>query len=99
MDEVLLNAYAAEADLENKIGRRQMRQAGLTVLNVRRTARQLAREGDITDGMTTDQIRDTVLDDLYANNPRAIAAINWDAILAFIEKLLPLILQIIAMFG
>lgn len=99
MDEELKLAYAAESELEAVAGRRQMRQAGLTVLNVRRRARQMARDGEITSSMTREQIRDTVLDDLYAAEPRAMAGVDWDAILAFIEKLLPLILQIIAMFG
>lgn len=100
-DEVLTAAYAAEAELETNIGRREMRQAGLTVLNIRRRVKEMARNGELTSDMSREQIRDTVLDDLYGANPRAAGwvAINWDGLLAFIEKLLPLILQLIAIFG
>jgi hypothetical protein len=98
-DQALTAAYAAESELESKIGRREMRQAGLTLLNVRRRTKEMARHGELTADMTPEQIRDTVLDDLYAANPHELQAINWDALLAFIEKLLPLILQLIALFG
>lgn len=99
---VLMNAYSAEAELANKLDRREMRRAGLTVLNIRRRAKQMAKDGEITSDMTNEQIRDIVLDDLQAENSRAFegfGAVDWDAILAFIEKLLPLILQLIALFG
>jgi hypothetical protein len=96
------SAYAAEAELEGKLSRREMRRLGVTVLNVRRRARQMARDGEITEDMSGDQIRDIVIDDLMGDEPYAfqqLGAPDWDAILKFIEKLLPLILKIIAMFG
>lgn len=96
------SAYLAEAELEGKLSRREMRRLGVTVLNVRRRARQMVMAGEITDDMSAEQIRDIVLDDLMGDEPHAfqqLGAPDWDAILAFIEKLLPLILKIIAMFG
>jgi len=95
-------AYAAEAELENKLSRREMRRLGVTVLNVRRRTRQMAAAGEITADMPADRIRDIIIDDLMGDEPHAfqqLGAPDWDAIIAFIEKLLPLILKIIAMFG
>ena len=94
-------AYNAEAELSEKMSRREMRRMGLTVLNVRRRARQMAIAGEITADMPHEQIRDIVIDDLMGDEPgawRNVSAPDWDAIIAFITKLLPLILQIIALF-
>ena len=101
-NDVVAAAYEAEAELTSKINRREMRRMGLTVLNVRRRARQLAIAGEITADMTQEQIRDIVIDDLMGDEPgafRNLSAVDWDAIIAFITKLLPLILQILAIFG
>jgi hypothetical protein len=95
-------AYAAEVELETKLSRREMRRLGITVLNVRRRARQMAIDGEITADMPAEQMRDIVIDDLMGDEPHAfqqLGAPDWDAIIAFVEKLLPLILKIIAMFG
>jgi hypothetical protein len=100
--DVVAAAYEAEAELASRMSRREMRKAGLTVLNVRQTTRQLARNGDITSDMPQERIRDIVLDQLYIDNPKGfenLGAPDWDAIIAFITKLLPLILQILAIFG
>ena len=100
--DVVAAAYTAEAMLESRISRREMRRAGLTVLNVRRHARHLAIAGEITSDMSQEQIRDIVLDDVRGDNPVVfdkVNAVNWEAILEFITKLLPLILQILAIFG
>jgi hypothetical protein len=100
--DVVAAAYAAEAELEGLMSRREMRRLGVTVLNVRRRTRQMAIAGEITSDMSHDQIRDIVLDDLQGDDPRAfqqLSAIDWDRVIAFIEKLIPLILKIIAMFG
>jgi hypothetical protein len=100
--DVVAAAYAAEADLEVHMSRREMRRMGLTVLNIRRRTRQMAIAGEITSDMSHEQIRDIVIDDLQGDEPRAfqqLSAIDWDKVIAFIEKLIPLILKIIAMFG
>lgn len=92
-------ALAAEAEFESKVSRREMRRNGVTLLEMRRRVRQMARAGELTREMTPAQVRETVLDDICSDNPRIVEAIDWDALLAFIEKLIPLILQIIALFG
>lgn len=100
--DVVAAAYKAEEELSSKLNRREMRRMGLTVLNVRRRARQLAIAGEITTDMSHEQIRDIVIDDLQGEEPgayRNLGAPDWDAIIEFITKLLPLILQILAIFG
>lgn len=100
--DVVALAYAAETELSEKLSRREMRKMGLTVLNVRRRARQMAMAGEITSDMPPEQIRDIVIDDLMGEEPgawRNVGAPDWDAIIAFITKLLPLILQLLAIFG
>lgn len=100
--DVVAAAYAAENELSEKLSRREMRKMGLTVLNVRRRARQMAIAGEITSDMSGEQIRDIVIDDLMGEEPgawRNVGAPDWDSIIAFITKLLPLILQLLAIFG
>jgi hypothetical protein len=92
-------ALQAEAEFEAKVGRREMRRQGVTLLEMRRRVKQMARAGELTKEMTPAQVRETVLDDICSDNPRIVEAIDWDALLAFIEKLIPLILQLIALFG
>ena len=92
-------ALQAEAEFEAKVTRREMRRHGVTLLEMRRRVRQMARAGELTKDMTSAEVRETVLDDICSDNPRIVEAIDWDALLAFIEKLLPLILQLIALFG
>src|SRR3990167_1311833 len=57
-------AYEAEAVLEQALSRREMRRLGVTVLNVRRRAKQLAIAGEITSDMPHEQICNIILDDL-----------------------------------
>lgn len=99
---LMVTARAAEDVLEKKVGRPAMRRGGLTLVNVRRVAKDLARDGVLTSDMSRAEVREVVLDALHSENPKdfgRLTAINLDAILAFIEKLMPLIMKIIAMFG
>lgn len=79
---------------------RQRREMGLTLVNLIRVTRQLAADGVINKDTPQDEVRDAVLSKLAEENPVACAdpTLDWDAILAFLEKLLPFILQIIALF-
>ena len=100
--DVVTAAYNAELELSVRMTRREMRRMGLTVLNIRRRARKMAVAGEITSDMPHDQIRDIIIDDLMGEEPgawREVSAPDWDAIIAFITKLIPLILQILAIFG
>lgn len=98
---LMVTARAAEVALEKKVGRPAMRRGGLTIVNVRRVAKDLARDGVLTNDMTSGEVREVMLDALHSENPKdfgRLTAINLDAVIAFIEKLLPLIMKIIAMF-
>lgn len=91
-------AYEAEAKFESVVGRREMRRNGITVLDIRRRARQMTRAGELSLEMTPEQVLNTVLDDICGDNPRIYEAIDWNALLEFLKGLLPLIMQIIALF-
>jgi hypothetical protein len=78
---------------------RQRIDMGLTVPNMLRVAREMKRNGELSDD--ADVAAAQIAAALAGENPKAFAdpSIDWDAILAFIEKLLPLILQIISIFS
>ena len=79
---------------------RERREMGLTVRNVSRVLQELDKAGEINEETTTEEAAVMVLSVLLADNPAAFQdpAIDWEAILAFLERLIPLILQIIAIF-
>ena len=77
------------------------RKRGVTFINLIRVAGELEAEGEISKDMTADEIAAAVLERIVAENPKAfedVEAVDWDALLAFIERLLPIILQIIGLF-
>ena len=79
---------------------RQRREMGLTLRNVTRIVKELDEAGEITEDTTVEEAAVMVLSVLVEDTPAAFQdpAIDWEAILAFLERLLPLILQIIAIF-
>lgn len=79
---------------------RQRRDMGLTIVNITQETRKMMAEGVISKSTPKDEVAELVLERLVFQNPRAFgeASIDWDAVLAFIEKLLPLILTIIGLF-
>lgn len=79
----------------------QRREMGLTIGNIRRATKQLLDDGTITTDTPRDEMAAAVLNQLVVENPKAFAdpSLDWDALLAFIERLLPIILQIIALFA
>jgi hypothetical protein len=92
---------------EKTVGRRgglswlQRRRLGITPLNMARVAKRLKAENEDFDEWSREEIAAAVLNELMNENPTAfadVAAIDWDGLLAFIERLLPVILQIIAPF-
>lgn len=81
---------------------RDARRMGLTVRNITEAVRQLQADGRITSDTTDAEVAALVADKLYGENAAAWgnpAAVNWEAILAFIESLLPIILKIISLFS
>ena len=78
---------------------KQRRGMGLTVANVRKILVEKQAAGEL-DGKTVEELSVEVLGQLVAENPKAFAdpKIDWDALIAFLEKLIPLIMKIIALF-
>lgn len=83
----------------NRIGLIERRRLGLTTANMVRAARELKTEGAWpADAKAQSQ---AILAKLIDENPDAylVPAIDWDGLLAFIERLIPLILKLIELFG
>ena len=84
---------------ETEFTRSERRELGLTPLNIFRTAKALKKKGLLSGNRKTaaKQIATTI----RSKNERAFdkPGVDWDSILAFIEKLLPIILQLLAIFG
>jgi hypothetical protein len=92
---------------DKPVGRRiglswiQRRRMGVTPLNMARVVKRLQQEREGFDEWTQEEIAAEVLNELVNENPKAFAdagAIDWDGLLALIERLLPIILQLIALF-
>lgn len=95
-------AAAAEEEREAEAGRltfRERRKLGLTFRNVLRTARQLNAAGELSSA--EDVAAGQIAFAIAAESPKAYAdpAVDWDAILAFLEGLMPIILQLIEIFN
>lgn len=80
---------------------RERRDLGITWANVFSKAKELYKDGQISADMSRAEIAAMVFCDIAADNPKAFAdpTVDWDAIIAFIEQLLPLILTIIGLFA
>jgi hypothetical protein len=84
---------------------RQRRALGLTIPSVMAAARKLAKDGKITRGMDSRDICELIVEQIAVDNAQAwadnadVVAIDWDAILAFIERLIPLIQLLISIFA
>jgi len=87
---------------ESRLGFLQRRKLGLTWRNLRPIVKHLQEEGRIGNGNpSADAV--LVMEELMAQNPEAWAAeaptVDWDAIIEFLERLIPLILKILSLFG
>jgi hypothetical protein len=82
----------------------QRRKLGLSIANVRDTTKRLLAEGKIDKEMPKAVIAAAVMDEIIAQNPKAwaeeakVGAPDWDAILAFIEKLIELFMKFAPLF-
>jgi len=90
----------------NRLGFFERRQLGLTLVNVGRVMKQLKEAGEITDGMDAATIAAAVANAMVAENPegfKAAAGRDWqiffEAVIAFLEKFIPLLLTILGLFG
>lgn len=79
---------------------KQRRAMGITIRNIRLKMVEMKQDGRL-DGVSQAEVAIMVLNELITDNPQAFAdpSIDWDGIIAFIERLIPLILKIMALFG
>ena len=84
-----------------RLSLRERRELGITWANVHAKAKELYKDGQISADMSRAEIAAMVFNEISADNPKAFAdpTVDWDAIIAFIEQLLPLILTIIGLFS
>lgn len=89
---------------EERLGLLERRRLGLTIPALVPVVKKLRDEGQLTGEPSVDAA--TVAALLVSQNPeeyKAAAGRDWqaffEALLAFLEKVLPLILQLIALFG
>ena len=78
---------------------RQRRKLGLTVRNVIRVTREMKKAGDL-EGVSQAELSAMILNQLMTENPKVYAdpSLDWDALLDFIERLIPIILKIMSLF-
>jgi len=79
---------------------KQRRAMGITIKNIRLKLVEMKKDGRLDD-VTQADVATMVLGELITDNPKAFSdpSIDWDGIIAFIERLIPLILKIMALFG
>jgi hypothetical protein len=85
---------------EGGMSRRERRRLGVTFGKCLRAARELKKAGELSDDSETAAAQ--IAAKLAADKPgdfAKLSAVDWDAIIAFIEKLIPLILQLIEIFS
>jgi hypothetical protein len=85
--------YDTEA---KRLSFRERRRLGITRGNVIRTALRMNRAGEL-DASDPDLIMNQVVAEIVSENPEAykdVGAVDWDAIFAFLEKLLPLLIML-----
>lgn len=95
------NARSAEHFAAKSLTWRQRQDLGLTIPKISEVLRDLQKEGQLEKGMDRSVVAAMVLERLSAENPRAYGDrdIDIEAILKFIETILPLIMALIQIFS
>lgn len=81
--------------------RRERKAMGLTFSNVRRITAELQKTGEITEEMTRAEVSTIVANRIVSENPNAFQdpELDWDALLAWIEAIMELVMRLIALFS
>ena len=79
---------------------KQRRKLGFTVRNLIKATKELKAAGEL-DGLGQSEISAAVLTKMIEGNTELLsdASFDWESILSFIERIMPLILKLIAIFG
>lgn len=87
------------AEARNELSFIQRRKLGLTLPNALQTIAKLKREGKLSDD--EDVAVGQIAAAMALKNPSAYAeaALDWNKILQWIQDILPIILQLISIFG
>ncbi len=80
---------------------RDLRKMGLRLRDVRQAIGELQAEGIVTEDMTKSEVSIEVTNRLMQTHAMAFQdpQLDWDSFLAFIERLIPLIMTLIALFS
>jgi hypothetical protein len=72
---------------------------GITLRNIRAEMRKMKEAGAL-EGVEKEEVAAAILDRLFAQNSKAFAdpTLDWDRLLAFVERLVSLVLKIMALF-
>lgn len=79
---------------------RDARRMGLTIANITKSVKKLKASGEITADSTDAEVAALVAQDIFKDNKAAWGdpkAVNWDSVLALIEKLLPIIMLLLGL--
>lgn len=100
--EIVAEPTLEPTKLRKGLTRQQRRDMGLTYRNVKRVLAELqADESVCFDDCCVEELAVLVAAELVADGPTAFQdpSLDWDAILAFIERLIPFIMTIISLFS
>lgn len=94
---VAFGAQASAVSGNRELTIRQRRELGLTIPNMLSAIRELRDAGEIDSTTNRAEMAALVAARLEQRNPEAFGAVglNWEAILAFIEALLPILLKLL----
>ncbi len=94
------SAPVVKPEKRRALDRKTRRKLGLTIKNIRRATKALYKAGELED-MGRAEIAAAVLDKITGENPKVFAdpTLDWDALLDFIERLIPIILRLIELFA
>lgn len=83
--------------------RKMRREYGITVASVIAAARSVADRGEVDtndqDGLTSAIAAELAGENSQLKTVQVAGQVDWDAIIEFIEKLIPLIMKIISLFA
>lgn len=92
---------AESVKLRRELTAKKRMELGLSLASVRDAVKNLRQSGEIDDRSSTSEIAAAVLAQMEARDPKSFAApgLDLDAILEWIERVVPLILKLLALFS
>ena len=96
-----VSAMSDQFFASNSLSFRDRRRLGLTIPNMANALRDLQKDGELEPDMDRALVAAMVFERLAANDPKSYSEVDLDidVILAFIEKMLPIIMTILKLFS